>query len=164
MLYYMTTSPTPFDSQWSSLTQMWIAKKIMSNIIRVEILVYRRQRVDYGEQDDTSCLVPQFACYSAGPSEICPPRISREWSRTATPGAVLQRAKQSRAHVLLDILYYRRYSHCISSVVFGGIPILHFNNTETFKPLPRCLWILIRANEDAKHCQHAIKQINSNRI
>ena len=32
----------------------------------MEILIYRRQRVDYGEQDYTTCLVPQFACYAAG--------------------------------------------------------------------------------------------------
>ena len=49
------------------------------------ILIYRRQRVDYGEQEDTTCLVSQFTSYVAGPSEICPPRISMERSRTASP-------------------------------------------------------------------------------
>ena len=56
------------------------------------IFIYWRHRVDYGEQDDTTCLVPQFTCYVVVPSEICPQRISMERSKTASPGAVLQRA------------------------------------------------------------------------
>ena len=36
----------------------------------MEIVIYRRQRVDYGEQSDTTCLVPKFACCVAGPSEV----------------------------------------------------------------------------------------------
>ena len=59
--------------------------------MRMEILIYRRQRVEYGELFDTTCFVPQFTCYVAGPSEISPPTISMDQSRTASPGAVLQR-------------------------------------------------------------------------
>ena len=59
----------------------------------MEIVIYQRQRVDYGEQNDTTCLVPKFTCHVAGPSEICIKRISIERSRTASPGAVLQRAR-----------------------------------------------------------------------
>ena len=36
----------------------------------MEIVIHRRQRVDYGEQSDTTCLVPKFACCVAGPSEF----------------------------------------------------------------------------------------------
>ena len=53
----------------------------------MEILIYWWQRVDYGEQDDTNCLVPQFSCYIKAPSEICPQRISMERSKTASPAA-----------------------------------------------------------------------------
>ena len=58
----------------------------------MEIVIYRRQRVDYGEQSDTTCLVPEFACCVAGPSEFFIQRFSIERSRTASPSAVLQRA------------------------------------------------------------------------
>ena len=61
-------------------------------VIQVKCYIYWQQRVDYGEQDDTTCLVLQFTWYVAGPSEICPPRILMERSRTASLGAVLQRA------------------------------------------------------------------------
>ena len=77
--------PTPFESHLRWLTQIWLFKEFSWNIIRMEILIYRRQRVDYAEQDDVTC-------YVAGPLEICPQRISMEWSRAASPGAVLQRA------------------------------------------------------------------------
>ena len=36
------------------------------NIIRIEILIYGRQRVDYWNQDDITCLVPQSTCYGTG--------------------------------------------------------------------------------------------------
>ena len=36
----------------------------------MEIVIYRRQKVDYGEQSDTTCLVPNFACCVAVPSEF----------------------------------------------------------------------------------------------
>ena len=58
----------------------------------MEILIYRRQRVDYGEQSGTTCLVPKFTCCVAGPSEFCIQRFLIERSRAASPGAVLQRA------------------------------------------------------------------------
>ena len=41
----------------------------------MKILIYQRQNVDYVEQDDTTCLVPQFKCYVEGPTEICSQRI-----------------------------------------------------------------------------------------
>ena len=59
----------------------------------MEIVLYRRQRVDYGEQSDTTCLVPKFACCVAGPSEFFIQWFSIERSRTASQFAVLQRAK-----------------------------------------------------------------------
>ena len=43
---------------------------IQVNIVRMEIVIYRRQRVDYGELYDTACLVPKFACCVVGPSEF----------------------------------------------------------------------------------------------
>ena len=58
----------------------------------MEIVIYRRQRVDYGEQSDTTCLVPKFAFCVAGPSEFFIQRFSIERSRTASPVTVLQRA------------------------------------------------------------------------
>ena len=58
----------------------------------MEIVIYWRQRVDYGEQNDTTCLVPKFACCVTGPSEFFPQWFSIEHSRTASPGVVLQRA------------------------------------------------------------------------
>ena len=61
----------------------------------MEIVIYRRQRVDYGEQSDTTCLVPKFAFGVAGPSEFFIQRFSIERSRTASPVAVLQRARQT---------------------------------------------------------------------
>ena len=61
----------------------------------MEIVIYQRQRVDYGEQSDTTCLVPKFACCVAGPSEFFIQRFSIERSRTASPVAVLQRATVS---------------------------------------------------------------------
>ena len=61
----------------------------------MEIVIYRRQRVDYGEQSDTTCLVPKFAFCVAGPSEFFIQRFSIERSRTASPVAVLQRAINS---------------------------------------------------------------------
>ena len=64
----------------------------------MEIIIYRRQRVHYGEQNDATCLVPKFACCVPGPSQFFPQRFSIERSRTASPGAVLQ-----RANVLLDL-------------------------------------------------------------
>ena len=64
----------------------------------MEIVIYRRQRVDYGEQNDTTCLVPKFACCVAGPSEFFIQRFSIERSRTASPVAVLQRAIQTPVH------------------------------------------------------------------
>ena len=51
----------------------------------MEIVIYRRERVDYGEQSDTTCLVPKFACCFAGPSEFFTQRFSFERSRTASP-------------------------------------------------------------------------------
>ena len=80
-----TQHPTPFESHLRWLTQIWLFKEFSWNIIGMEILIYRRQRIDYAEQDDVTC-------YVAGPLEICPQRISKEWSRAASPGAVLQRA------------------------------------------------------------------------
>ena len=58
----------------------------------MEIVIYRRQRVDYGEQSDTTCVAPKFACCIAGPSEFLIQRFSIERSRTVSPGGVLQRA------------------------------------------------------------------------
>ena len=60
----------------------------------MEIVIYRRQRVEYGEQDYTTCLVPQFACYAAGPSEIWPQRILREQSGTASQPRFFKRLRQ----------------------------------------------------------------------
>ena len=37
-----------------------------SGKIRMEIVIYRRQRVDYGEQSGTTCLVTKFACCPRG--------------------------------------------------------------------------------------------------
>ena len=87
-----TRSPTPFDSRLRWLTQIWIFKEFWYHIVRMEIVIYRRQRVDYREQSDTTCLVPKFACCVAGPSEFFIQRFSIERSRTASPVAVLQRA------------------------------------------------------------------------
>ena len=56
----------------------------------MEIVIYRRQRVHYGEQNDTTCLVPKFVCCVVGPSEFFLQRFSIERSRTASPGAVPQ--------------------------------------------------------------------------
>ena len=36
----------------------------------MEMVIYRQQRVDYGEQNDTTCLVPKFAFCVVGPSEF----------------------------------------------------------------------------------------------
>ena len=72
------------------------------NIQRIQV-TYRRQRVDYGEQVDTTYLVPQFTCYVAGPSEIFPQRFSMERSRTASPGAVLQRAMSTQNKASLEV-------------------------------------------------------------
>ena len=58
----------------------------------MEIVIYRRQRVDYGEQNDTTFSVPKLAFCVTGPSEFFIQRFSIERSRTASPGAVLQRA------------------------------------------------------------------------
>ena len=58
----------------------------------MEIVIYRRQRVDHGEQSDTTYLVLKFAYCVVGPSEFFTQRFSIERSRTASPGAVLQRA------------------------------------------------------------------------
>ena len=44
-----------------------------------------------------TCLVPKFACCVAGPSEFFIQRFSIERSRTASPVAVLQRARVSIA-------------------------------------------------------------------
>ena len=91
------------------------------------ILIYRRQRVDYGEQEDTTCLVSQFTSYVAGPSEICPPRISMERSRTASPVAVLQRAKANLAHdtdnltVFRDAILKRRKFYVLSALLPRGL-------------------------------------------
>ena len=40
------------------------------NIIRMEILIHQQQRVEYGEQCDTTCLVPQYTCYGARSSDF----------------------------------------------------------------------------------------------
>ena len=39
------------------------ATKSRYNIIPMEILIYQRQKVDYGEEDDTTWLVRQFRYY-----------------------------------------------------------------------------------------------------
>ena len=64
----------------------------------MEIVIYWRQRVDYGEQSVTTCLVLKFACCVAGPSEFFIQRFSIERSRTASPVAVLQRARIGLTH------------------------------------------------------------------
>ena len=58
--------------------------QVKYRLVRMEIVIYRRQRVDYGEQSDTTCLVPKFACYVAGTSEFFLQRFSIERSRTAS--------------------------------------------------------------------------------
>ena len=64
----------------------------------MEIVIYRRQRVYYGEQSDITCLVPKFECCVAGPSDFFVQRFSIERSRTASPGAVLQRATMNHIY------------------------------------------------------------------
>ena len=81
---------------------------------RMEIVMYRRQRVDYGEQSDTTCLVPKFACCVAGPSEFFIQRFPIERSRTASPGAVLQRASLKQ-HSLKETLFFSNRSKRTSS-------------------------------------------------
>ena len=55
--YYAVTtrSPTPFDSRLRWLTQIWIFKEFRQNIVWMENVIYLRQRVHYGEQNDTTC-------------------------------------------------------------------------------------------------------------
>ena len=110
--------PKPFVSRWRQLTQVCKLKKLKKkDIIRMEILIYRRHGVDYGERNETNCLVPQFTCHVVGHSEIYARRISRERSRTASPGVVLQRASimpapndQTKRHLVWSI--WRKEPSC----------------------------------------------------
>ena len=69
----------------------------------MEILIYRRQRIDYGEQDGNTFLVLQFTRYVAGPSEKSTPKDLNGTTRNCVPmqgGAVLQRARLAPANMV----------------------------------------------------------------
>ena len=55
----------------------------------MEIVIYRRQRAQYGEQNDTTCLVPKFVCCVAGLSEFFLQRFSNERSIFKGLGAAI---------------------------------------------------------------------------
>ena len=95
----------------------------------MKIVIYRRQRVDFGEQSDTTCLVPKFACCVAGPSEFFIQRFSIESSRAASPGAVLQRATSNQAVVLSNFMWHGKDNNekphemqtCSTKKCHGGV-------------------------------------------
>ena len=82
----------------------------------MEIVIYWWQQVNYGGQNGTTCLVPQFICQITGPSEICPPRISLERSRTASLGVILQRAN---IWPILKVVWIHQHAK------FQAIPYMH---------------------------------------
>ena len=110
LVWRNTHNNTKSNANWFPVTltdtdlNIWV---IREKIIRMEILIYRWQRVDNEEQDDTTCLMSQFT-YS--------PRISMERSRTASPSAVLQRAS-----VTLTVRRVMPYSDYIGSPMVSCI-------------------------------------------
>ena len=80
------------------------------------------------EQDDDVCFVSRFTGYVVWPSDFFTPRIAREWSKTASPGAVLQIAA-GRGVLWLKSNPHRHYSWDERVSFYYGIYIsLHMHS------------------------------------